>query len=797
MSLDRQWTIYVIHHSHTDIGYTDLQERITFNQIDYIREAIQIIQEGKENNTINQHFKWNCESYYCVEQFLKVASQSEKEAFFQLVKENKIGISASYLNFTDLVDPFVLDKKTQMMIDTFNQHNIRVKTAMNADVNGISLGALDVLVDNGIEFLMTNIHTHHGMYPLYQNQKPYFWKNHAGKQILVFSGEHYNLGNALGLVPNKTLNFMAENYLGKESTNDSPPETLYQNLTNYLSECVQNGYKYNFLPLCVSGVFSDNAPPNPSILSLIDAFNQLYGQDICIKMVTLEEFYEAIKFKVLDAATYEGDLTDWWANGIGSTPYAVKHYREAQRLYHLCQHLDQDHQFSNPENTSLAEDNLLLYAEHTWGHSSTITNPFDTMVLNLDLRKQSYASKAHEAASNNLNLILKSKGDSLRYYNRNGTVRVINPSDMPGKKVVHFYIEAWGYEDIQLVSSTNQSPIIAQISSHPRGLMVTFVDYFKANETKDYSYEEIPKAIDKPNSRVAYVGSERVADIVNNYDTTHYRLPYELENDYFKLQYRINEGIFSFYDKIHQRELMMDGDDQFFKPIYEATPIHENVYESRRLLGRNIRGIDAQKYFGKLINVKPVYLGSVFDELEFIYELEATTFSSLIIRIYHALPKVAFRLKISKQISNAIESIYLPLSLNLEGYSLIGDKGNVPFRLGVDQIPGTCMEYYLLDHGIAYQFDSHAISILLKDTPLVYMGDLEHHPIKLCDNQLANNCRPIYAWIMNNTWETNFKMDLSGMTEYCFELNYYETANQNETFKKMDSDNLGMISFIL
>ena len=42
---------------------------------------------------------------------------------------------------------------------------------------------------------------------------------------------------------------------------------------------------------------------------------------------------------------------------------------------------------------------LLLYAEHTWGHSATVTNPYDTMVTNLDMRKTSYASKAHEAAA--------------------------------------------------------------------------------------------------------------------------------------------------------------------------------------------------------------------------------------------------------------------------------------------------------------------------------------------------------------------------------------------------------------
>ena len=88
---------------------------------------------------------------------------------------------------------------------------------MIADINGISMGQRDALIENGVEFLYTNIHTHHGMYPLYQNQKPYFWENENGQRLLVWNGEHYNLGNALGIVLNKNVNFMTENYFGKKN----------------------------------------------------------------------------------------------------------------------------------------------------------------------------------------------------------------------------------------------------------------------------------------------------------------------------------------------------------------------------------------------------------------------------------------------------------------------------------------------------------------------------------------------------------------------------------------------------
>lgn len=32
-------TVYVVHHSHTDIGYTDLQERVIAIQVNYISKC--------------------------------------------------------------------------------------------------------------------------------------------------------------------------------------------------------------------------------------------------------------------------------------------------------------------------------------------------------------------------------------------------------------------------------------------------------------------------------------------------------------------------------------------------------------------------------------------------------------------------------------------------------------------------------------------------------------------------------------------------------------------------------------
>ena len=115
-----------------------------------------------------------------------------------------------------------------------------------------------------------------------------------------------------------------------------------KNLDKYLTECETEGYPYDFIVTAVSGVFSDNAPPSAEIMETIRAYNEKYGQEVRVEMVSLQELYAAIAPKLTDAPVYRGDWTDWWANGVGSTPYAVKHYKDADHRWQLANRLDPD-----------------------------------------------------------------------------------------------------------------------------------------------------------------------------------------------------------------------------------------------------------------------------------------------------------------------------------------------------------------------------------------------------------------------------------------------------------------------
>ncbi len=777
-------TIYVIHHSHTDIGYTDFQERVVLNQVRNIKNL---------KNIVTDDFKWNCETFFCVEKFLESATKDEIDTFFSLVNEKKIGLSGTYLNFTDLADPRVVSKRTGEFVSYCKVHGCDVNAAMIADINGISNGALDAYLDNGIEFLYTNIHCHHGMYPLRQNQTSYFWQSSTtGKKLLVWNGEHYNLGNALGLTFAKLVNFMTGDYCGTERLDDRYKNSL-KNIEGYLKDLEDSDYKYSFVPLSVSGVFSDNAPANPQIGETIKHLNELAEGRFTIKMVTLSELYEAVKIETKDVPVFKGDLTDWWAYGVASTPYAVKHYLEAVRMQRLNDRLDKDGKIQDKKALKQYEDYSLLFAEHTFGHSATVTDPTLTMVKNLEFRKNSYASLANEGANNNNLKILESLGECFVYYGREGVIKAINP----GKKrkcFVSFYLEVWGFGDVEVINSKGEK-METQISTHPRGVLISFYDDFNSGESKEYSFKEIEKKEEKLNTRTSYTGSERIRDIVNTYDPLTYTLPYKLSSPYFEVQYEIGKGFTSLFDKVNGKELLFEGEKNLFTPIYETTEVKTDDYEERRLLGRNIRGRHSKKYYGKLVDVKNFVTGSSFHKADFIYELEGCNRVVLELTIYQQEPKIDYALKVSKCLNYNIESLFMPLCLNTDGDRYL-DKGFVPFRPGVEQIPGSCMEYYCISSGVVYQGGKSSYGIGILDCPMVYMGEMKHHPITLCDNKAENNKRDLYSWIMNNNWETNFSIDLSGITEYRYSLNLLEETEPTACYEALEERVLGAVTLM-
>ena len=384
-----------------------------------------------------------------------------------------------------------------------------------------------------------------------------------------------------------------------------------------------------------------------------------------------------------------------------------------------------------------------------------------------------HSAVVHEAASLMLCSIAEKKGDMLRYYNTTGTVRAVGVSYTSQPQLIEFYIETLALEDVE-VRDLAGNLYTCQVSPHPRGRKISFIDTLSYGEEKEYTYAARHKAPETLNTRHCYMGAEEVRDIVNDYDPVTYRLPYEVENKFFRICYKPGDGITSFVDKRTGTE-MAGTAIPFFTPVYQRTPLHQEVpfssYEERRALGRNIRGKHAETHIGKLMEITCMEHGPVFTQLRLHYSLAGTVKADVLLKLYEAIPRIDFTLELGKTISDEVESVFLSLDLNRLGNETVLRKGaREAFRPGIDQLPGTCMEFYMSDDGAARLSPEGSVLIAARDVPMFYTGEMQHHPIRLCDGAAENNARPLYSWVMNNNWETNFKMDLSGFCQYDYSL---------------------------
>ena len=124
--------------------------------------------------------------------------------------------------------------------------------------------------------------------------------------------------------------------------------------------------------------------------------------------------------------------------------------------------------------------------------------------------------------------------------------------------------------------------------------------------------------------------------------------------------------------------------------------------------------------------------------------------------------------------------------------------GAEAFRPGVDQVPGTCMEYGMSDDGILYRTGGETdYSITALDTPLYTWAPFCHHSVKVCDGRAENNKRPIRAWVMNNKWETNFALNLAGFYEFRYRLETISPMAVDKAFDRMSERTSGSLLCVL
>ena len=776
--LRRKWHIDVLHHSHTDIGYTARQELICRQHADFLRQALNILRADDERG---RGFRWQCENWWQIDNFLLVATDTDREDLIRFIREGRIGLSASYFNLTDLVDETALREHLAMARAWADNIGAPMKSAMTADVNGYSAGLPDALSEAGVKYFYSAVHTHHGMYPLHENPAFFRWRGPGGGSVLAFSGEHYHWGHVLGLCPNGVSSFMLNDDIlrdiesGKilstdaENTEREEIELAARRITRYLASLEEHGWPLNFVPVFVSGVLSDNAPPNIRVAERVARLNERLSGQVTLAMTTLDAFFEKLENAGADIPEYAGDWTDWWADGVGSTPEAVKLYREAQRCRNLAALLDPEKRCMDGALWRESGRNLMLYAEHTWGHSASVSDPYSSLVHAMTMKKAGYAINAHNQANTLLDGVLEGLGSRAVYPDRRHLVRVLNPYPFPVTAPAAASLLGWEAlggrlqeaRPLALKDQKTGELLPAQTGRGPRGRRVETVLSLAPGESRDL---QIVYA--KPNqampSHTVWMCADAVSDLEG---IPALALPDFIETDFLLVRTDKDRGVASIVEKRTGQELIDCGAKHgAFTCLYQITP----GSNARRQMGRHRESVNTRQYAARPKRFAVTDRGGVSVTLRVDYDLEGAEECALDLKIYRHLPRMDARVRIKKQGRADPEEVQVALPFQTDGDNETWiDKTGCVIRPGIDQLPGTCQMFWCLQNGVLRRGDTFDVLISCVDAPLVSFGKEKKGPVALCDGRSAEmNRAEIRSRIMNNYWETNFAADLGGWHEF-------------------------------
>lgn len=444
--------VFLICHSHIDIGYTERQEKMAIYQADFIRQAVDCALSPRQaGRDARSKFKFTAEGFWAVEQYLKRYGQEGKQRLIQAVQSGYFELTGGYFHMAELLDYRNLSHSLDYASNFIKENGLTpVDVAVSCDVNGFSWGFADALYEHGIRFLSTNINTHHGGAPFRKPLIPFWWENPKGEKLLVWNGLTYHRANCLGLLPDVApggnpgipgMKWIDDPYVKIENS-----DFAYSRLREMVQVLKDGGYPYDFVPLMGSGLCTDNSPVGDAHCKLIAEFNEKHSGEIEVQTVTMKEFFQYLTGQGLEFPTYSGDWNDWWTDGVLSTPNETRLFRNAQRTEALVCKLDPQMSVVTPAEHEAIQNTLITYAEHTWGHSHSLECPYNLLVTQLDLRKAKLAIDADVMASTALDKVSRALGEGEFATWRPWIYHVINPHPFEKEDVVYLPSDFW--EDI-------------------------------------------------------------------------------------------------------------------------------------------------------------------------------------------------------------------------------------------------------------------------------------------------------------------------------------------------------------
>jgi len=292
-------TLYFIHHSHTDIGYTHDQPVVFDLHGRFLDEALRLADKYSDRDS-DGAFRWTVENTFVLYRWLQGASAQQIELFKTLERAGRIEVTGMFANLTPLFDTDQLAETFQLLRPLRDDFGLTIRHAMNCDVNGENWPLVDLLLDLGIEGFTMAINTHFGGAPM-QRPNVFWWEGPSGRKILAYNGWTYDTGWRFGIGHDAAMF----------------EDTWWPRVERRLAEI---DYPLPVLMLQSFHPFGDNGSAYEPFSRFIDTWNE-QGKSPRLVMSTPNDWWAAVKAQSHLLPSYRGDWTDYWNFGSISSAH--------------------------------------------------------------------------------------------------------------------------------------------------------------------------------------------------------------------------------------------------------------------------------------------------------------------------------------------------------------------------------------------------------------------------------------------------------------------------------------------
>ncbi len=738
----RKWTVYMVQHAHTDIGYTRPQTEILPEHLRFIDYALDYCDQT-DSLPDDAKFRWTCEASWPVSQYVQCRPRQQVERLLRRINEGRIEVTAMMFNMSELPDEnqYVSFLKPILQL---RQRGIPVKTAMQDDVTGAAWCLVDYFHDLGVHFLTMGENPDRALRP-FDIPTSFWWESPSGNRLLVFRADHYMTGNFMGIERGQL-------------------SLVEPAMFEYLHGLEDHHYPFDRVAVQYSGYFTDNSPPSTAGCRVVEAWNKKYLWPH-LRNATDGEFPRYVENNHSQSLPrFRAAWPDWWTDGTASAPRETAAARHAQAgmivnegLLAMAKMAGEPIPSSVVNDIRGINDKLLFYDEHTFGAAESITDP---LVDNSEVQwaeKRAYVWDAVKSAA------------ILRECSLGMLQRHLPSVDIPTLSV--FNTLSWERSGLTTVYIDNQiippDRTFRILDAQGNALPVQ-----RVASRADGTYWAVWANNVPPMGSVTYRIETSAAPALpvrgDQKGTT------TLENRYYRIVLDLEKGsIRSIFDKDLNRELVDSSARWGAGELVRETLTNREQLQQYKLVGYDRSTLSNVRF-------KAESKGDIWNNVSFTGQSEACYGPQGVtceIRLFNTEKRIELLFTVMKRPITDPEALYVAFPFALPGGTIRYDAQGGVVTPGVTQIPGTASDWQTVQNFAAVRAATGQIVMGSDECPLFQFGDINTGKFQ----RVAHVDHPyMFSWPMNNYWTTNFVAEEDGELRWGYYLT--STPDTSNTF---------------